>query len=63
MGFAGEYLDIEYPVNGGERYNEDGLPCTPRSFAFDPNRMLYPIPTKEILTNADITPADQNPGY
>lgn len=63
MDFAGEYLDIEYPVNGGERYNEDGLPCTPRSFAFDPNRMLYPIPTKEILTNADITPADQNPGY
>lgn len=62
-GMAKEFLDCEYPINGGVRYNEAGEPCTPRTFVFDPNKMLYPIPTQEILTNAGITQADQNPGY
>lgn len=62
-GMAEEFLNCEYPVNGGERYNAEGLPCTPRTFTFDANRMLYPIPTQEILTNADIPQSEQNPGY
>ena len=60
---AKEFLECEYPQNNGQRYNTDGEPCTPRTFSFDSNRMLYPIPTQEILTNAAISQADQNPGY
>lgn len=60
---AEDFLDHEYPINGGKYQTDDGLPCTPRTFKFDKNHILYPIPTQEILTNEAITPADQNPGY
>ena len=62
-GMAKDFLDAEYPKNNGERYTADGLPRTPRTFDYDPNKELYPIPTLEILTNAEINPEDQNPGY
>ena len=60
---AKQFLDAEYPKNNGEMYTADGLPRTPRTFDYDPNKELYPIPTLEILTNAEIGPEDQNPGY
>ena len=60
---AKDFLDAEYPKNDGSYYTEDGLPRTPRTFDYDPNRELYPIPTLEILTNPAIGPEDQNPGY
>ena len=60
---AQEFLDCEYPQNGGAYYDAEGKPCTPRKFNFDANKMLYPIPTQEILTNEDISQEDQNPGY
>ena len=62
-GMAKQFLDAEYPKNNGEMYTADGLPRTPRTFDYDPNKELYPIPTLEILTNAEIGPEDQNPGY
>lgn len=51
---AEEFLNIEYPK--GEGY-------TKRTFDFNPNRMLYPIPTDEIIKNKAIGLEDQNPGY
>ena len=62
-GMAQQFLDAEYPKNDGSRVTPDGLPRTPRTFDYDPNKELYPIPTLEILTNAEIKPEDQNPGY
>jgi hypothetical protein len=53
-GMIKEFLDNEYPV---------GKTLTNRKFTFDPNHMIFPIPAQEILTNAAITQADQNPGY
>lgn len=60
---AREFIDIEYPKNDGSYYTPDNLPRTPRTFDYDPNKELYPIPTNEILTNTEIGPEDQNPGY
>lgn len=51
---AEEFLNNEYPKNEGD---------TQRSFDFNPNRMLYPIPTDEIIKNDEISQEDQNPGY
>jgi hypothetical protein len=51
---AEEFLNNEYPKNEG---------YTQRSFDFNPNRMLYPIPTDEIIKNDEISQEDQNPGY
>lgn len=62
-GMAEEFLDAEYPMNNGEFYTADGLPRTPRTFNFDANHTLFPIPTLEILTNGEIGTEDQNPGY
>lgn len=62
-GMAKEFLDAEYPKNNGEYYTADGLPRTPRIFDYDANHELFPIPTLEILTNGEIGPKDQNPGY
>jgi tetratricopeptide (TPR) repeat protein len=53
-GMIKEFLDCEYPI---------GKTISNRLFTFDPNHMLFPIPAQEILTNAAITQADQNPGY
>jgi|GEM_PF-5139704 len=36
---------------------------TYRTFDFNINKMLFPIPYQEILTNDAIGPEDQNPGY
>lgn len=58
-----DFLDAEYPKNDGSYYTKDGLPRTPRTFDYDSNRELYPIPALEILTNSEIGPEDQNPGY
>jgi tetratricopeptide (TPR) repeat protein len=54
MGIIKEFLDNEYPI---------GQTLSNRQFTFDPNHMIFPIPTKEILANEAITNADQNPGY
>lgn len=51
---AEEFLNCEYPKNSTP---------TNRSFNFDPNRMIYPIPTDEIKKNNAISQSDQNPGY
>lgn len=51
---AEEFINCEYPK--GQGYQK-------RAFDFNPNRMLYPIPTDEIMKNAAIGPEDQNPGY
>lgn len=51
---AQEFLDREYPKGAG---------YTKRKFDFDPNRMIYPIPTDEIKKNNAINQEDQNPGY
>lgn len=51
---AQEFLDREYPKGQG---------YTKRVFDFDPNRMIYPIPTDEIKKNNAISQEDQNPGY
>lgn len=54
MGMASEFLDVEYPINGGD---------TKRTATYNDNFALFPIPYEEILTNGGITQADQNPGY
>jgi len=54
MGMAKEYLDIEYPIGGGD---------TKREVEYQDNYALFPIPYEEILTNGGINQADQNPGY
>jgi len=51
---AEEFLNIEYPKGQG---------YTKRTFDFNPNRMIYPIPTDEIIKNDAISQQDQNPGY
>jgi hypothetical protein len=53
-GMAQEFLDKEYPK---------GQTISNRKFDFDPNRMIYPIPTDELVKNAAINQEDQNPGY
>ncbi len=54
MDMAGEFLNIEYPMNG--RYSK-------RQAEYDPHFNIFPIPNEEILTNGGISSADQNPGY
>jgi hypothetical protein len=61
MGVAGDYLDAEYPKNSIVQ-SSDNI-HTVRSFDFNPNRMLYPIPRLEMETNQALKPEDQNPGY
>ena len=61
MGVVGDYLDAEYPKNS---IPEDANDIhTTRSFDFNPDRMLFPIPTLEMETNKALTQQDQNPGY
>lgn len=60
---AQDFLDAEYPKNDGSRVTPDGLPRSPRTFDYNKNKELFPIPTNEILSNAEIGPEDQNPGY
>ena len=67
-GMLAEFIDIEYPKNVGtdpgsdpEGANNDWR--TYRTFDNNPDKMLFPIPEKEILTNNGIGPEDQNPGY
>lgn len=51
---AEEFLNKEYPKGQG---------YTKRTFDFNSNHMLYPIPTDEIIKNDAINQSDQNPGY
>lgn len=53
-GMAEQFLNCEYPKGKG---------YTKRTFDFNENRMIYPIPTDEIIKNDAISQADQNPGY
>jgi hypothetical protein len=71
MGMVKEYFDAEYPKNSEDvifqeipGYGTSDFfvpnPHTKRTFEYDPNRNLYPIPNAEILRNKGIV---QNPGY
>ncbi len=65
-GMMQEFIDKEYPKGvgtppGTEAAFHDWR--TYRTFENDMNKMLYPIPYQEILTNNGISQADQNPGY
>jgi hypothetical protein len=67
-GLLDEYVEIEYPKNAGVDPRADPVGALDdwhiyRDFDHNPNKMLYPIPEKEILTNDAIGPDDQNPGY
>lgn len=67
-GMLEEFINLEYPKNVG---TDPGVDLdgafndwrTYRTFNHNPNKMLYPIPEQEILTNDAIGPEDQNPGY
>lgn len=65
-GMLTEFLDIEYPKGVGTPPGTDEAFHdwrTYRIFDNDMNKMLFPIPEQEILTNNEIGPEDQNPGY
>ncbi len=65
-GIIKEFINIEYPKNTGIPPTEAGAMDdwhTYRTFEHSDNKMLYPIPYQEILTNDAIGPEDQNPGY
>ena len=65
-GMIEEFINKEYPKGvgtppGSEAAYDDWH--TYRTFDFDMNKMLFPIPYQEILTNDAIGTEDQNPGY
>jgi len=65
-GMMEEFINKEYPKGVGTAPGTDAAYDdwqTYRIFDYDENKMLYPIPYQEILTNGDIGPEDQNPGY
>ncbi|MDR2809671.1 MAG: RagB/SusD family nutrient uptake outer membrane protein [Tannerellaceae bacterium] len=67
-GLLDEFIEREYPKNVGTNPKVDPNGAyddwhTYRDFDHNPNKMLYPIPEKEILTNDAIESTDQNPGY
>jgi hypothetical protein len=67
-GLLDEYVEREYPKNVGVDPKVDPDAAYDdwhiwRAFDHNPNKMLFPIPEKEILTNDAIGPEDQNPGY
>lgn len=70
-GMIEEHINCEYPKYGTPackavpNSDPNALDSKPwyRKFDFNPNKMLFPIPTTEMDTNKALTPADQNPGY
>lgn len=67
-GMLEEFINLEYPKNVGTDPGADPEGAlddwrTYRTFNNNPNKMLFPIPEQEILTNDAISPEDQNPGY
>ena len=65
-GLIEEFINKEYPKGVGTPPGSDAAYedwHTYRAFDHDPNKMLFPIPYQEILTNDAISSADQNPGY
>lgn len=67
-GMLGEFIEKEYPKNVGINPTVDPDGALNdwhiyRTFDHNPNKMLFPIPEKEILTNDAIGQEDQNPGY
>ncbi|OAV69109.1 SusD family protein [Bacteroidales bacterium Barb6XT] len=56
-----QYLNAEYPKNNLP-FDDDNV-HTQRTFDYSANRMLYPIPSEEILKNDALSEKDQNPGY
>ncbi len=70
-GFIEQHINCEYPKYGTAMAksvpNTD--PAAPdskpwyRNFDFNPNKMIFPIPTTEMDTNKALKPEDQNPGY
>lgn len=57
---AQAHLDMEYPVGG--RTTAPASP-TNRAFQYESYHAIYPIPYSEIVSNKDIGPENQNPGY
>ncbi|MDH6303423.1 tetratricopeptide (TPR) repeat protein [Parabacteroides sp. PF5-5] len=67
-GLLDEFIEKEYPKNVGVNPSADPDKALNdwhiyRAFEHNPNKMLFPIPEKEILTNDAIGREDQNPGY
>lgn len=65
-GMVEEFINLEYPKGVGTAPGSDAAYQdwrTYRTFDYNKDKMLYPIPYQEILTNAEIGPEDQNPGY
>ena len=67
-GVLQEFLELEYPKNTGTDPAVDPSGAlkdwhTYRKFDVNMNKMLFPIPEREILINEAIGPDDQNPGY
>jgi len=70
-GIIEEHINCEYPKYGTPLCQ--AVPNTDpnarmtkawyRNYDHNPNKMLFPIPTKEMDTNKALTAADQNPGY
>lgn len=65
-GMIEEHINCEYPKGVGLANEAPGaIDSKPfhRTFTYDPNKMLFPIPTNEMQTNKSLKPEDQNPGY
>ena len=65
-GMIEEFINLEYPKGVGTAPGTDAAYQdwrTYRTFDYNKDKMLYPIPYQEILTNAEIGQEDQNPGY
>lgn len=65
-GMMEEHINCEYPMGAGLANDAEGaIDSKPyhRTFTYDPNKMLFPIPTTEMQTNKALRPEDQNPGY
>lgn len=65
-GMIEEFVNLEYPKNVGVPPGTDAAYDdwhTYRIFDHNQQKMLFPVPYQEILTNNAIEPEDQNPGY
>ena len=60
-----EWFKCEYPKTAANSSPEECLQTGDsfRYFEHQAYQELFPIPTSEILTNPEISQADQNPGY
>ena len=65
LGMCDEWFKCEYPKTAANSSPEECLQTGDsfRYFEHQAYQELFPIPTSEILTNPEISQADQNPGY